>query len=553
MPASGETYESVYRNFRWSIPDFCNAGVGLVDRHAAADPGRRALVYVDADDTVTEYSFERIRRLSNRLGNALRGLGVGRGDRVGTVLSQRPETAVAHVACFKIGAVSMPLFTQFGPDALHFRLADSGTRVVITDADNVDKIHAIRRELPDLAHILVVGPASPADGLDFHALLADASDALEAAPTRSDDPALLIYTSGTTGSPKGTLHAHRFLEAHVPAIDFTHDGFPQPGDLFWTPADWAWGGGLLDSLFPSWQAGVPIVAHRFRKFDPERAFALIAAHGVRNAFMPPTALKMMREVPAPASRWPLAMRSMKSGGESLGAELLEWGREVFGLTINEFWGQTEANLLTGNSGRLFPARPGSIGRATPGHRVAVLGEDGRELPPGEVGVLAARGPDPIFYLGYWNNPQATADKMRDGWLITGDSGYRDEDGYFWYVGRDDDLIKSGAYRIGPTEVENCIMKHPAVAMVAVVGSPDPIRGTIVKAFVRTQPGQAGDEALAAAIQDHVRRHLAAYQYPREIEFVEDFPMTTTGKIRRRDLRERERARKLGGAAPAAGG
>jgi acetyl-CoA synthetase len=514
-------------------------GYELCDKHAV-DPTRRALVYVDMDGTSREYTFADIKSLSNRLGNALRGLGIVRGDRVAILLSQRPETAISHVAAFKIGAISMPLFTQFGPDALEYRLSNSGAKVLITDAENVDKVWAVRDRLPNLQNIIVVPPATTASGIDFYALIQRASDQLEPVMMKSDDPGLIIYTSGTTGQPKGTLHAHRLLEAHRPMIAFTHDGFPQAGDLFWTPGDWAWGGGLLDSLFPSWYAGVPIVAHRFRKFDPEAAFALISTHGVRNSFMPPTALKMMREVQNPLDRWPHRMRSINSGGESLGADMLEWCQSIFGFTVNEFWGQTEANLLTGNSGKLMPVRPGSIGRATPGHIVEVLDPDGNILPPGELGVFAAKGPDPIFFLGYWNNPEATAAKYQGDWMITGDMGTKDSDGYFWFVGRNDDMIKSGADRIGPTEIEECIMRHPSVSLVAVVGSPDRIRGSVIKAFVRPKPGEAHDDALVLSIQEHVKKHLATYQYPREIEFIDEFPMTTTGKIRRLDLRERER-------------
>lgn len=536
------TYDELRRNFVWHVPDQINAGVELCDRHAAAGVGL-ALVAVDSDGSVREYSFEDIRRQSNRLGNALKGLGVARGDRVAILLSQRPETAISHVACFKIGALSVPLFTQFGPEAIEYRMASSGAKAIVTDLDNVDKVQSVRDRLPSLEHVILVDDPTGRLGHSLGALLQRASDELDPVSTRSDEPAMIIYTSGTTGSPKGTVHAHRFVVAHQPLISFTHDGFPQPGDRFWSPADWAWGGGLLDTLFPSWYDGVPVVAHRFRKFDPERAFALIAEHRIRNAFMPPTALKMMREVSSPRDRWAIDMRSIASGGESLGVEVLDWARDVFGLMINEFWGQTEANLLTGNRGTIMPVKPGSIGRAIPGHHVAILGPDGAVLKPGEIGEFAARGPDPIFFLGYWNNEQATADKYRNGWLLTGDAGWMDEDGYFWFVGRDDDLIKSGAYRIGPTEVEDCIMRHPAVAQVAVVGSPDPVRGTIVKAFVKLRVGITADDALTVSIQEHVRSRLAAYQYPREVEFVDDFPVTATGKIRRKDLRERELQRK----------
>ncbi len=548
MFGNAKSYDEIYNNFRWQLPEKYNMGIEICDRHAD-DPSRLALIYVDIDGSVKEYTFQQIKRYSNQLGNALLGLGVARGDRVGIILSQRPETAIAHVACFKTGIISLPLFTQFGPDGLVFRLQNSEARAVITDGENVHKVLQIRDRLPHLQHIIVTQPEGAAPGHDFWELLARSSDQLTPADTRANDPAIIIYTSGTTGNPKGALHAHRLLEAHKPAISFTHDFFPHQNDRFWTPADWAWGGGLFDALFPSWHCGIPVVAHRFRKYDPEQALALIADHHVRNSFMPPTALKMMRQVPNP-ERFKLNMRSIASGGEALGAEMLDWGRAVFGLTINEFWGQTEANLLTGNCAVIMPAVAGSMGRPVPGHHVEVLDEDGNILPPGKPGILAARGPDPIFFLEYWKNPEGTRNKFKGDWLLTGDVGYKDDQGYFWFQGRDDDIISSGAYRIGPTEIEECIMRHPAVALVAVVGSPDKVRGEIVKAFVKLRDGETGSDDIVRAIQEHVRKHLAAYQYPREIEFVTDFPMTTTGKILRRTLRDQDRARKLGPAQPA---
>ncbi len=545
MFGNAKTYDEIYNNFRWQISERYNMGVEICDRHAD-DPSRVALIYVDIDGSVKEYTFQQIKRYSNQLGNALLGLGLQRGDRVGIILSQRPETAITHTACFKTGIISLPLFTQFGPDGLVFRLSNSEAKVVVTDGENVHKVLQIRDQLPALRHIIVTQPQGKSPDLEFWDLLSRASDQLTPLDTHAEDPAIIIYTSGTTGNPKGALHAHRFLAAHKPAISFTHDFFPHKGDCFWTPADWAWGGGLFDALFPSWQCGMPVVAHRFRKYDPEQALKLIADHNVRNSFMPPTALKMMRQVPNPG-RFKLNMRSIASGGEALGAETLEWGREVFGLVINEFWGQTEANLLTGNCAIVMPARAGSMGRPIPGHHVEVLDEDGNILPPGKPGVLAARGPDPIFFLGYWKNPEGTAKKFKGDWLLTGDVGYKDDDGYFWFQGRDDDIISSGAYRIGPTEIEECIMRHPAVALVAVVGSPDKVRGEIVKAFVKLREGENGSDDLIRSIQEHVRKHLAAYQYPREIEFVTDFPMTTTGKILRRTLRDQDRAKKLAAA------
>ena len=462
------------------------------------------------------------------------------------LLPQTPETAIAHVAAFKAGLVSVPLFTLFGEDALEFRLRDSGARALVTDAVGLEKLMTIRDRLGALESVFVIGGASAAGTLDFEAECDRASDAFTATDTSADDPAIIIYTSGTTGNPKGALHAHRVLLGHLPGVEMPHEFFPQRGDLFWTPADWAWIGGLFDVLLPAWHHGVPVLAYRARKFDPEEAFALMARHGVRNAFMPPTALKLMRQLGAkpPPSLRP---RTIASGGETLGDELLEWGRETFGVEINEFYGQTECNLVVGNNAALFPIRPGSMGRPIPGHTVRVVDEAGRPLPVGEHGQIGVASPDPVMFLGYWGNPTATREKFAGDFLLTGDTGRADAEGHLWFLGRADDVITSAGYRIGPGEIENCLMKHPAVAMAAAVGVPDPLRTEIVKAFLVLKPGREGSPMLAREIQDFVKVKLAAHEYPRAVEFVDSLPMTTTGKIIRRALRE------LGGLQPRTNG
>ncbi len=531
MIQRGKSYDEVYGGFRWELPNCFNIGVATCDRHATGD-GRLALIYEAPDGRVDRFSFDDLRRLSNRCANALAAMGVRPGDRVGVLLPQRPETAIAHTAIYKLGAVALPLFTQFGPDALEHRLGDSGARALITDGENLTKLPA---GLPDLATILVVDGDSRGNPL-FWPSLERAADAFSPANTGIDDPALVIYTSGTTGKPKGALHAHRVLLGHLPGVQLPHDFFPVPGDLYWTPADWAWIGGLLDVLLPSLYFGVPVLAHRARKFDPEEGFALMARHGVRNAFLPPTALKMMRQVPAPRERFGHRLRTVASGGEALGEDILGWCREAFGVEVNEFYGQTEANLLVGNCASLFSVRPGSMGRAIPGHCVEVVAPDGGALPAGESGIIAARRPDPVIFLGYWNNPAATRAKFAGEWLLTGDVAAKDADGYIWYKGREDDLISSGGYRIGPTDIEDCLMKHSAVLMAAVVGSPDPVRGEIVKAFVVLKPEIAAGPGLSEEIRAFVGARLAHYQAPREIAFVSALPLTATGKIMRRELR-----------------
>ncbi|MDR6869622.1 acetyl-CoA synthetase [Bosea sp. BE125] len=546
MLTRAASYRNTFEAFRWDIPEHFNIGVACCDRHADGC-GKPALIYEDQDHSVATLSFDELKLSSNRLANMLRGHGIGAGERVGILLPQRPETAMAHLAIYKMGAIALPLFTQFGPDALEHRLQHSGAAALITDAENIGKIEAIRAALPDLKRIFVIDDGETTGAhLDFDAELAKTSDSFAPVDTRADDPALIIYTSGTTGKPKGALHAHSVLLGHLPGVQLPQEFFPQAGDLFWTPADWAWAGGLLDVLLPSLYFGVPVLASRARKFDPEAAFALMARHKIRNAFLPPTALKLMRQVERPRQRFDYAMRSIGTGGETLGADMLAWSEETFGFPVNEFYGQTEANLIVSNCASLFPIVPGSMGRAVPGHRVAVISPEGEELPAGEQGLIAVARPDPVMMLEYWRQPEATAAKFVGDWLVTGDTGACDAEGYFWFQGRDDDIISSGAYRIGPGDIEDCIIRHQSVLMVAVVGSPDPLRTEVVKAFVLPKPGFAPSDALAAEIQAFVRERLAAYQYPREIEFVTELPMTATGKIRRKDLRDQEVARKKSG-------
>jgi acetyl-CoA synthetase len=535
LPQAG-TYEELLERFAWAIPARYNIGVDACDKWADGS-GRLALIHHRDDGRRRDYSFDELKALSNRLANALAGLGVTRGDRVGVLLAQGPETAVAHLGALKLGAISIPLFVLFGEEALEFRLSDSGAKALITDRAGLAKIDAIRDRLPDLASVICIdGPETGAE--DWTALLERASDAFAPADTEPDDPAVLIYTSGTTGPPKGALHGHRVLLGHLPGVEMPQELFPQPGDLFWTPADWAWIGGLLDVLLPSLHHGVPVLAHRFAKFEPEAAFDLMARYGVRNAFLPPTALKMLRAVERPAERFDLRMRSIGSGGETLGAGLLDWGRETFGLTINEFYGQTECNLVVSNCAGLMPVKPGAMGRAVPGHTVAVVDEDGRPVPSGEQGTVAVRRPDPVMFLGYWNNRAATEKKFAGDWLLTGDQASLDEDGYFHFVGRDDDVITSGGYRIGPGEIEDCLIKHPAVALAAAVGVPDELRTERVKAFLVLAEGHSPSDALKREIQDYVKARLAAHEYPRDVEFLDSLPMTATGKIKRKELKAR---------------
>ncbi|MBV8848574.1 MAG: acyl-CoA synthetase [Methylobacteriaceae bacterium] len=530
-------YDRLIREFRWNIPPRYNIGVDVCDRWADRSPNQAAILEVNAHGDVKPATYGELRERSNRLANALAARGVTRGDRVAVLLSQMHQTAVAHIAIYKMGAIAVPLAALFGVDALEYRLRDAGVKALVTNAAGATKVAGIRDDLPDLQCMFCTdGAASGAENYDD--ALATAAAHFTPADTSPDDPGLMIYTSGTTGPAKGALHGHRVVLGHLPGVEFPHEFLPQPGDRFWTPADWAWAGGLLNSLLPCLHFGIPIVARSFEKFDPDAAFALMADLNVRNTFIPPTALRMLRAVDNPRGRFNLNLRTLASGGESLGAETYAWGREQLGLTINEFYGQTECNLVLGSCAAIGIGKPGAIGRAIPGHNVAVIRDDGTLCETDELGQIAVKRPDPVMFLQYWNKPEATREKFIGDWMTTGDQGMVDDDGYVRFVGRDDDVITSAGYRIGPGEIEDCLIRHPAVAIAAAIGKPDPVRTEIVKAFIVLRPGHAPSDALAADIQHFVRTRLAAHEYPREVAFVESLPLTTTGKVIRRELRER---------------
>jgi acetyl-CoA synthetase len=555
-----DDYDTLYRNFRWSVPQEFNIAA-VCGRRWAAESSRIAIVFDDADGAPKRLTYAALQADANRLSNALRRLGVQRGDRVAIVLAQRPETAIAHLAVYQLGAIAMPLSLQFGADALEFRLHDSGAVAAVCDAAVAETLAALRGHCPRLRQLIAVGIAG--DGVhEWSALLSRAAESFDLVATRAADPALLIYTSGTTGPPKGALIPHAAMIGNLPGFVASQNWFPQPDDVFWSPADWAWTGGLWDALLPSLYFGFPIVADSARdekgRFSPERALDLMARHGVTNAFLFPTALKMiMRQAPDPRASHALRLRALMSAGEPVGSTVFDWCRESLGVTVNEMFGQTEMNYIVGNSHQRWPARPDSIGRPYPGHRVAVVDENGIEVPAGTLGEVAMHRrdihghPDPVFFIEYWNNPQATDRKFtgprENSWCRTGDLAIRDDSGYLWYQGRADDMFKAAGYRIGPSEIENCLLKHASVANAAVVPKPDAERGALIKAFVVLAPGVSATPELSRELQVHVRSRLAPYETPKEIEFVEQLPMTTTGKVQRRVLRELEEQRAKGSA------
>jgi len=530
-----DTYDALYRDFRWQIPQKFNIGTAVSDRWAAVDPDRVALLDYRIDGAAEELSFGELSRRSNAFANALRARGVRRGDRVALLLPQSFETAIAHVAIYKLGAIAVPLALLFGVEALEYRLQTAGVRAVVTNEAGFAKVCQISGRLPELEAIVVVGGG---DVDDFHRLLAAHSPDLTAEDTGPDDPAMMIFTSGTTGPPKGALHGHRVLLGHLPGIQMAQEFMPQSGDLLWTPADWAWAGGLLNLLLPGLYFGLPVVAARFDKFAPEAALLLMEKMAVRNAFIPPTALRMLKVVPDIGKRFRLSLRSVGSAGEALGRETYDWAAAELGLVVNEFYGQTECNAVLASCVGLGISKGGAIGKAVPGHRVAIIDGDGRRVPAGEPGQIAIARPNPVMFLEYWQSPEATEKKFIGEWMTTGDQGIEDEDGYVSFFGRDDDVITSAGFRIGPGEIEDCLTGHPAVALAAAVGKPDPLRTEIVKAYVVLKDGVVGDAALADEIKLWVRERLSAHEYPREVEFVDSMPLTTTGKVIRRIFRDR---------------
>jgi acetyl-CoA synthetase len=543
-----DRYREIHDAFRWDVPARFNIANAVCARWAQ-DRARFALYWEDESGATATRTFFDLWREANRLSNALRALGVNEGDRVALVLPQRPETIVAHVAIHQLGAVSVPMSFLFGPEALEYRLSHSGAKVVFVDSQSLPNIAPIRSQLPALSNVIGVAGARESFITSYETLLEKASPRFTPVATDARAPAIMIYTSGTTGPPKGALMPHCALIGNLPGFVYSHDGYPREGDLFFTPSDWAWTGGLMDALFPALYFGQPIVGYRGR-FEPERALALIEKYQIRNAFIVPTALKLvMKAFPHPRERFDVNMRSIMSAGEAVGTTVFDWVRDELGVTINEMFGQTEMNYIVGNSHENWPVKPGSMGRPYPGHRIAVIDDDGRESPRGEPGEIAVNRiapdgtPDPVFFLEYAGSPDGTRGKYTGDWCRTGDVATIDEDGYYWYQGRADDVFKAAGYRIGPSEIENCLVKHPAVANAAVVPSPDETRGNVVKAFIVLASGETPSATLESDIQQHVRRFLAPYEYPKEIEFVDALPMTTTGKIQRKVLRERERARK----------
>ena len=541
LPISRD-YQSLYQQFEWVVPQRFNIGEAISTRWAREKPDETAIVYKQDDGQVKHVSFGELDRLANRLANFLKTLGVEPGERVAVVLPQIPETAAAHIAIYKLGAIAVPMAMLFGADGLQYRLENSGAKAVFLSTASLGKLASVRDKLPGLQTVICVDDGTGKDEsvVNLYAELekqGDGDETFTCADTGPDDPALMIYTSGTTGPPKGALHGHQVVLGHLPAVQFSHEFFPRDGDMMWTPSDWAWAGGLLNALLPALYCGVPVVAHKFEKFTADKAWQLLCEFPIRNVFIPPTALKMMRAVPVEQYREKLSLRTVISGGEAVGRQLQSWAGDELGLHINEVYGQTECNLVLGSCGELGVLKNGAIGKPMPGAQVAIVDDQGCEVAQGEAGNIAVKRPHPVMFLEYWDKPQATAEKYIGDWLITGDQGLIDEEGYFHFVGRDDDIITSSGYRIGPGEIEDCLIGHEAIKLAAVVGKPDELRTEIIVAFIVLSDGFAESDELSDEIKTYVRTRLAAHEYPREIVFRDNLPLTTTGKIIRRLLRD----------------
>lgn len=568
-----DPYAALHAGFHWQVDEHFNIAEACCGRWARAERETPAAIKKIAIRehrplaATVFHTYQALQKGADALSHVLAGLGVKRGDRVAIVMPQRLETAVAYMAVFQMGAVAMPLSMLFGPEALEYRLQDSEAVVAVCDESSIDSLNAIRGNCPALRTVVAAGTARGKGDVDYENALAAHKNAFTAVKTKADEGAILIYTSGTTGPPKGALLPHRALIGNLPGFICSHNWFGFDGKtnkksdaVFWSPADWAWTGGLMDALLPSLYFGRPIVAFNGR-FSPELAFSLMEQQGVTHTFLFPTALKaMMKAYPRPRQHFKLKLEAMMSAGEAVGDVVFAYCQAQLGVTVNEMFGQTEMNYVVGNCSRLWPARPGSMGKAYPGHRVAVIDDEGKECAAGVPGDVSVNRydihgqPDPIFFLGYWKKDEATRGKFTGDWCRTGDLARRDADGYLWYEGRADDVFKAAGYRIGPGEIENCLVKHAAVANAAVVPKPDRERGAVVKAYVVIAPdqvaaravhpgGAAGfDEELTAKLQAHVKTMLAPYEYPKEIEFIDALPMTTTGKVQRRVLRLQEEER-----------
>ncbi len=518
------SYEEACARHRWRVPERYNIAADVCDKHPA---GKLAMIWEDFRGNRREVSWGELQSLAARAANVLRAHGVERGDRVAVVAPPTPETAAIFFGTWKLGAILLSMSVLYGDEGIRHRVKDSQARLIVCSPEQAERMPG------DL-----VDDVLPLD----ERLLAGADDHAETADTAADDPAQLYYSSGTTGLAKGILHAHRYILAHE---EFVYCHEVQNGELFHGMGEWAWAAGIAPLLGP-WRLGAAqYVYQREGGFDPAKQLEALSRNGVTNVFTTPTAMRSMMAIEDAGKRYPQRFRRVCSAGEPLNPEAIRWFREQYGVTVLDYYGLTESYPLCANY-PFMEVREGSMGKPMPGWEVRILDEDERPVEPGERGEICLRArSNPHWPLGYWNNAEATEETFGGEWFHTKDAAQQDEDGYFWYAGRADDVIISAGYRIGPFEVESACIEHPAVLEAAAVASPDETRGHVVKAFIVLAEGHEPSDELAADIQAFVRGHLGAHAYPRRIEFIDELPKTLTGKIRRIELRERELERAPG--------
>jgi acetyl-CoA synthetase len=540
-----DSYQQIDETFEWEIPESFNMAAALCDRWAE-DKSKVAFFYETADGREQTYTYWHVQQIANSLANYFAARGVERGDRIGITIPQRPEVLIAHIAAWKLGAVSIPLSMMFGPDALEYRLDDAAAAAYVVHDDSLDAARSITGDLDALQTVLTLdAEVTDSDKTPFWDAVKDHSPHFETVDTSHDDNAMILYTSGTTSDPKGVLYGHEVVLGYVPAQICAPFNFDvRPSDVPWAPPEWSWNGALFGIVLPSLFLGRPQLAYDGR-FDPTATFRLIEKYGLTNLFLPPSAFRMMRNTEGLTDEYELGtVRSIVTGGESITQPTLEWASDVFdGAVINEAYGQTEFNPLVCDCQALFEFREGTMGRPTLGRDVRVIDAETAtdDLEPGEVGEIAVRyeDDDPSLFKRYWNKPERTAEKFENGWFLTEDLGKQDADGYVTFVGRKDDVITSSGYRIGPAEVEEQLESHEAVVAAGVIGVPHETLGHVVKAFLELVDGKSNSPELQSEIQSYVKETLAKHEYPREIEVLEGLPATTTGKIRRAELREIE--------------